>query len=438
MNQPTLSRALSFFDVSMLSAASMGPAYSLASTMGPMVAIAGAGAPLSLVLVTLCMGCIACSYNALSHRFPAAGSAYSWSYRAFGRYAGAFIAWVLMVANVFAILATAIPAGTYTLDLLAPSHADSIMWVALVSVLWVIISGVLLAAGVRPTAGVTAYLLIAEVVVLGLSALFARLQHPIATIASQGSIHVGAVGVLGAMILGLWMIDGWELSAATSEEATHERAAGHGGIVALVFMSVTLFVCMSGYLHLLGPGAFSGREADAMTVVGTGLGGWWRILIVVTVLISTSASLWTTMLYLTRSLYAMGRDGIIWPILAVLHTDATPRRALLFVTIVSALLTALSGISPSVSDALTLALSGSGVFLGLLFVSSAAAAIKLIAHRAVRLVSMIGLLGIACAIIAELAMPANTALRWSSLLGLALGCGFAYWRGREGNACQHW
>ena len=399
--------------------------------MGAMVAIAGTGAPLSLVLVSLFMGCIAWAYGALSTRYPAAGSAYSWVHQAFGRYAGAFMAWILIIANVFAILATAIPAGTYTLDLLAPKYADSVGAVALVSALWVVISGVLLAAGLRPTAGVTACLLIAEVAVLAVSAFLAATMHPIVPAGAPLHLHLGFGSILSAMVLGIWMIDGWELSAATSEEAHHEHAAGRGGLLALAGMGVTLFICMTAYLHLLGPAAFSGHEADAMTLVGMSLGGWWRPLIVLTVLISTSASLWTTVLYLTRSLYAMGRDGMISRRFAVLHTDATPRRALILVTAASTVITMFSGISSSVAAALNTSLAGSGVFLGLLFIGSGLAALKLVPVPATRIIAAIGVIGIVGAIIAEVIDPANSALRWSGLIGLLLGIPFALWRGEN-------
>lgn len=429
MQQPRLARALSLFDFSTMSSASMGPAYSLASTMGAMVAVAGTGAPLSLLIVAFFMGCIAWGYHALSARYPAAGSSYSWVFRAFGRPSGAFVAWILIIANVFAVLATAIPAGTYTLDLIAPRLTDSPLAVALVAALWVMVSGLLLAAGIRPTAGVTAVLLFAEVIVLGASAIVSMLL-PAHIGAGRPLQMVDPMRMIGAMVLGIWMVDGWELSAATSEESQHHGAAGRGGLAALGFMSLTLFLCMSAYLRLLGPAAFTGREADAMTVVGAKLGGWWRPLIVLTVLVSTSASLWTTILYLTRSLYAMGRDGVVWRTFGGLHTDATPRRALLLVSIVGTIVTLCSGLSPSVASLLTWALTGSGVFLALLFLGSACAALKLVPSVATRIVTLIGILGTAGAIVAQFADPKNVALRWSSGLGILLGIAFALWRGQ--------
>jgi len=367
----------------MLSSASMGPAYSLASTMGCMVAVAGAATPMALAVLTLCMLCIAGAYAALSQKYPDAGSSYAWIRRAFGERMGAFGAWLLLLANFFAVFATTIPAGTYTLDLLqttiAPHLVSTPMNVACVGMIWVLVSTLLLVAGLRPTTWITAALLLAELLVLGVSALVALVSHP------TPLQHVVAppigfswIGIMSAMTLGIWVVDGWELSAATSEEARTTTGAGHGGVYALLLVSLVVLCTMLAYLHAISPAEFLAHQSDAMALVGMRLGGGWIPTLVVTVLVSTAASLWTTMLYLTRSLYAMGRDGVLPRWFADLDAQESPRHALLFLAVVLLLFTLVSGLSLSVSDALMLALSGSGVFLGLLFAATAAAAIVLV------------------------------------------------------------
>ncbi|HET7814600.1 MAG TPA: hypothetical protein VFL13_09525, partial [Candidatus Baltobacteraceae bacterium] len=72
-DRKALPRVLKYFDLSVLASAAMGPAYSLASTMGPMVAAAGALAPLSLASISAIMLCIAISFSQLSRVAPNAG-----------------------------------------------------------------------------------------------------------------------------------------------------------------------------------------------------------------------------------------------------------------------------------------------------------------------------------------------------------------------------
>ena len=166
-----LPKVLRFFDISVLSSASMGPAYSLASTTGPMVALAGAAAPVALVGMTLIMLCIAIAYAMLSRVSPNAGSAYSWVRESFGSHAGAYAAWLLLLSNFFATLATAVPVGDYTLALVAPQHAQDPRWSAVIGAIWILGSALLLYAGVRPTTAVTLVALLIELAVLAASAI---------------------------------------------------------------------------------------------------------------------------------------------------------------------------------------------------------------------------------------------------------------------------
>ena len=314
----------------------MAPAYSLASTMGPMIVAAGAFAPLSLLAVSAIMLCIAIGYAQLSRVAPNAGSSYSWIRMAFGSYAGAYGAWLLVLSNVFATMATAVPAGIYTLDLLAPGRAQNPIWDAAVGAAWIAGSAVLLYAGVRPTAIVTAAALALEIGVVGVAAIFAWLTphagvaHPAAGGDLKALAFSGA-GFIYAMTLGVWMSDGWELSAATSEEVAKDpTASGRGGITGLLITTATLAIAMFAFGKLGTLAGFKANEADAMRYVADLLGApIWRPIILTTVLVSTSSALWTTLLYLSRSIFAMGRDRVLPRALGTLDARDEPFWSLL-------------------------------------------------------------------------------------------------------------
>ena len=51
---------------------------------------------------------------------------------AFGERIGAYGAWLLLLSNFFATMAIAVPAGIYTLALLAPAHEQDPVWAAAV------------------------------------------------------------------------------------------------------------------------------------------------------------------------------------------------------------------------------------------------------------------------------------------------------------------
>ena len=432
-----LPRVLGLFDVSVLASAAMGPAYSLAATMGPMVAAAGTYATLSLALLAGIMLCIAVSFSQLSRVMPNAGSSFSWIASAFGPGVGTYAAWLLLLSNYFATMTTALPAATYTLDLVAPALATSPGWDAFVGALWIVASTALLYFGLRPTALTTAIFLVTELVVVAASAIAALVAHPAPEhLAAHVVLPNPLVGIVTAMVLGIWMTDGWEVSAAASEEATGPaETSGRGGVLALVVTAAILLLAMAAYMHVGSVAGFAANQTDAMEYVADRLGGpGWHVTIVATVLISTAATLWTTVLYLSRSVYAMGRDGVLPLAFGRLDGRSMPTNALLLVFGCVTAFTLLTGFWPTAASVLNLVLDGTSVFLGALFCMSALAAIRLLAHRdgASRLQTLIvpafGATTLAAIIAVDIAQS-DALTRAIEVGGLVLGIPFALWRG---------
>jgi len=445
----------------------MGPAYSLASTMGPMIAFAGNAAPMALLVVSAVMLCMAIAYSQLSRVAPNAGSSYSWIRMSFGNRVGAYGAWLLLLSNFFATMATAVPAGIYTLALIAPTHAQDPRWSAAVGAIWILVSAVLLYVGIRPTAIVTTIALLIELSVLAVSAIIAAFTpHTHAAYAaytahaaihgsSSGAAIVQAIpltffGFINAMTLAVWMSDGWELSASTSEEVAsahvnprdlRERSgsvSGRGGITGLLITTAILMLCMVGYLHLGTLQGFVQNQDDSLAYVGDLLGGnIWRFAIVVTVLLSTSAALWTTILYLSRSVYAMGRDGLLPKALGQLDGRLEPAWSLAGIAVLVMLCELATGFSPSASAQLQLVLNVSSIFLGLLFALSAAACVRHfwragggIPARLVEVViPLVGAVALLAILLATIAFE-QPLLQWYAWGGIVLGIPFAFWRGR--------
>jgi amino acid transporter len=372
-----MQRVLTLGDLLVIAAAAIGPAFVLATVFGPMVTVGGSATPLALGLVSIVMACIAISYQRLGERYPNAGSSYSWVRTAFGPAAGAYAAWVLIVANIFACVATAVPAGTYTLALFAPALADSPLAGAFVATGWVLGSGLLLYSGLRMTSMLTNVLLIGEVTILTVGAI-AALRHPVIAHASAVAPFPGNAALLGAMVIGIWMIDGWEVSASTAEEAqAGTRTPGLSGLVGLIVSAAVLWVCVIAFMRVGTLDGFAAHEGDAMAYIGLQLGGnVWRTVIAATVLVSLAASLQTTLVYLTRSFFAMGRDGVLPPALGALDGRDQPARAIVLITGAGMAFTLASGVSPTVRAAFDFILSGTSVFLGMLFMFSAAAAVR--------------------------------------------------------------
>lgn len=428
-------RVLGVRDLLLIAAAAIGPAFSLATTFGPMVEAGGSATPLALVLVTAIMVCVAFAYRRLGRRYPNAGSAYTWVRVAFGARWGAYAAWVLIVANLFACVVTAIPAGTYTLSLLAPALTETPAAAGIVGALWVLAAGVLLYRGLRPTSRVANILAIAELVVLAVAAAVA-FAHPVVAHAVSGSPAPGRAAIVAAIVIGIWMTDGWEVSASTAEEAEDgSNAPGAGGLFGLLLTAVVLLCCMSAFLRVGSLEGFAAHEGDAMAYVGAAFGGdAWRIGITITVLVSLAASLQTTLIYLTRSFFAMGRDGVLPARFGTLDARDQPAFAVIVMTAIGIAGVLASAFSASIRAGFAFALNGTAIFLGVLFMLSAAAAVRMFARDRTAWLDGVLLPGIATlALFGVLAFAVMQEDRATQIFLFALalaGVPFAFWRSR--------
>jgi len=383
------------------------------------------------------MLCIAIAFARLSRVLPNAGSSFSWIAGAFGSRIGAYGAWLLLLSNYFATMTTALPAAAYSLELIAPAYATSPLWDAVVGSIWILLSTALLYFGLRPTALTTALFLVVELVVLGASAVAALLAHPGPEVAvALPALPSPFFGVITAMVLGIWMTDGWEVSASASEESRGSAdTPGRGGILGLLVTTAVLLFAMIAYLRIGSVAGFTAHQTDAMAYVAARLGGpVWRLTIVVTVLVSTAATLWTTILYLSRSVYAMGRDGVLPHRFGRLDQRELPTNSLLLVFACVTGFTLLTGFWPTAASILNTVLNGTAVFLGALFCMSALAAIKLLGGRPgesrlqTLYIPAFGALALALIIAIDI-VQSDATTRLVETAGLAFGLPFAIWRG---------
>ena len=359
----------------------MAPAYSIASTFGLMVAAAGSRAILSLVVLTVPIVFIAIAFHRLCEDRADAGSTYAWSKVAFGYKPGAFAAWIVVLSYFFAAVAAVVPAGIYTLELLSSfgivpaALVNSAPAVAIAGSCWVLAASALLIGGMRPTARATGLFLLLEVAALMLFAVIAYVHHPIAAATMQSSAPVlgvkGISGFLAAMVLSIWVTDGWEVSTYASEEnAGTSKHPGLGGLVGLLITVGIVVICMAAYSRVTDLASISNHAADTLAFVAVQLGGGWKTTVMVlTVLVSTAATLWTTQLGISRGIFSMARDRVFPQALSAVHPSyGTPHVSILAVNIGVMFVTLLTGFLPSANDALNQVVNASSIFLGLTFI----------------------------------------------------------------------
>src|SRR2546429_3707398 len=165
--------ALGYISNLVIAVASTAPAYSLAATLGFVVAVGGVGvhAPAVLIVSFIPMLFVAAGYRYLNRADPDCGTTFTWATRAFGPQAGWLGGWAIVVTDVIVMATLAEIAGKYTFLLFDwTSAANStgaqivaaVIWIALMT--WICYRGIELAARTQQ------FLLSAEVVILAVFA----------------------------------------------------------------------------------------------------------------------------------------------------------------------------------------------------------------------------------------------------------------------------
>jgi amino acid transporter len=130
----------------------------------------------------------------------------------------------------------------------------------------------------------------------------------------------------------------------------------------------------------------------------------------------------------------MGRDAVLPRALGSLDARSEPLWSLAGVGLLATVCELLTGFSATAADALSAVLNASSVFLGLLFIFSAAAAVRLFWERPGRwagvVLPAVGSVALLAVVGATVAFEERS-LQYYAIGGVCLGVPFAAWRGRK-------
>ena len=119
--------AIGFVSSVVIGVASTAPGYSLAATLGFIVAVVGFQAPAILLIAFVPMFLVAGGYYYMNRADPDCGTSFSWVTKAMGPHIGWLAGWAIVVADVIVMANLAQIAGLYTFLLFdANSLADSL------------------------------------------------------------------------------------------------------------------------------------------------------------------------------------------------------------------------------------------------------------------------------------------------------------------------
>jgi len=329
------SGALGLVSSVVIGVASTAPAYSLAATLGGIVALVGLQAPAVVLLAFVPILFVSIGYQQLNKKEPDCGTTFTWATKAFGPKSGWMGGWGIIAADVLVMASLAQVAGQYVF-LLFGAHGigenSASGWVLLVGLTWMALMTWICYRGIELSAAIQRWLLTIEVVMLAVMAVYALAKvytnhavkgvsiHPAWSwfnpldITQNGhfSFSLFSQGIL----LMLFIYWGWDSAVSVNEETKHrEKTPGHAAIISTVLLLAIYAVVSVAAQAFAGIGdtgiGLNSGNPDVLSVLGSsifgssGFGTVMSKLLVLMVLSSAAASTQTTILPTARTTLSM-------------------------------------------------------------------------------------------------------------------------------------
>jgi amino acid transporter len=278
--------------------------------------------PLAYVVTLAAMALTAYSYGRMVQVHPNAGSAYSYTSRAFGRPLGFMVGWALMLDYIFLPMINYLLIGLYMQDYF-PSTPQA---------LWIILAVVLVTGlnilGIRLVAGANFVFVVAQFIFIIVFAVMAiaevtsdvEVQSFTAPFVESG-IDLGAV-VAGSAVLALSFL-GFDAISTLSEETRDPKRKIPRAIILCAIAGGLLYIFQSYLGHLAFPdyASFADNQDVASADVMTAIGGDFLNSFFTAIYVSACfAGAMAAQASVARILFAMGRDGSLpRPVFGWLH-----------------------------------------------------------------------------------------------------------------------
>jgi amino acid transporter len=325
--------ALGWVSNLVIGVASTAPGYSLAATLGFVVAVHGMGfhAPAVMIVSFIPMLLIAAAYYYMNRADPDCGTSFTWVTRAMGPRLGWLTGWTIVVADVVVMAALAYIAGVYTFLLFGlDAAATNLLDVSIVAAIWIIVMTAICYIGIELSARTQYFLLAAEIAALGLFAAVALAKVYFGDpggFAVQAdwfnpfTLHGGSKALIDGVLLGVFIYWGWDSGVCVNEESKDSaNGPGRAAVMSTILLVLIYVVVATAAQAYAGTTFLKHHGNDVLSALGGPvLGSPLDKLLIIAVLTSASASTQTTILPTARTTLSMARFGSIPKIFGRIH-----------------------------------------------------------------------------------------------------------------------
>ncbi|MFD5015425.1 APC family permease [Streptomyces chartreusis] len=384
---------LGTFDTVVMAVAGSAPAYSIAATTAVLVGAVGLASPAALLYCAIPMLGIALAFSRLGRIDVNAGASYSWVGRTLHPFLGFISGWALVISTTIFMVAGSLPAGSMTLALFDEELAENTALSTLVGACWFLVMLLVVLGGARLTVRAQIVMSGVELVILALFAVLAVFHTDSAHVFDWSWLGFGhfdgVAGFASGALIAAFYYWGWDVTSNLSEETRNSRrTTGLAGLigVGIVFLLFEVFTIAVNVI--LSSKQIQDNDANVLAVLGEEVWpGWGGKLLIVAVMLSTIATLETTLIQVTRSLFAMGRDRTMPAALGKVHQRwNTPYVAVAVVGVVALVMFIASNALGTVGDILSDAISAIGLQIAVYYGLTGLAAV--VAYRKMLLKSV--------------------------------------------------
>ncbi len=386
MSNSTLPRnRVGLGDAVILGLSSSGPAQTLAVSLAGLVAVSGYGGVVPILICFVPMMGIAIAYQRLNRWDQSSGATYTWVAKVFHPYLGFLSGWMILLYYTLGTTTLTIPAGVYTLDLLAPSFVDNHWAIFLAGAAWNLLITALAIAGLKVVARVEWVIVVFQYAVLLIVAAvaLAALLHGTTAVRFSWTWFSwsglgGMKGLMGGILIACFMYSGWDASIYVNEETT-DRAnnPGKAALASVVMLALVYSLVTFAFQSVLSPGEIQAHAGNVLSAVsGRLMHEPWDSVMALVVLTGTLATLQAAVVSAARVGLAMSRDRVMPKFFQRLSPGgAGPWAATLTMSAINLLLLALALGTSTIAAALTNAASSLGLISIVFYGITAAAAL---------------------------------------------------------------
>jgi len=290
------------------------------SILAPGAKLAGPGMLLAMVIAGVPMILFAVTYAFMGSAAPVSGASYEWSRRFIHPFVGFIIGWLRIAGSTSALVLYAFVLVQYW-SMLIELPAKPVM-LAILALFWIL--NTLGVSIVAKGQALMVFVLLTTCAVLIISAFWQGERGNFTPVLSHGWS-----GVMAAVPLMVSLFLGIETATEVGEEVKNGRRMIPLGIgLSILLTSAIYFSVAAAAISVLGAGPLGESRAPLLDLAIATLGPYGKPLILVSATVAIGTSLNAISLIFSRSLFAMGRSGILPAALARIHPSwGTPHVA---------------------------------------------------------------------------------------------------------------